>query len=205
MTGALRRADFTFGRDVTDGHGSEGQSHLDANQKGTRFGKGALLILALLLYGRLVFALVFVNQRSRRVNLFSAPGAVVILRRQILAGCGGVAVPEFGLDGGKISMDTVLKRSPSFSHRVENPFPAHRSFGARHTFALVGTRALPAIETSPQRYVLNNSQQMGIGISTTIGEYQSVSRMPQMPSRQSFGQFVIDADVELFAILHLPA
>src|SRR5207249_5367930 len=72
------------------------------------------------------------------------------------------------------------------------------------TLALVGAHALPAIETSPQRYVLNNSQQMGIGISMTVGEYQSVSRMPQMPSRQSFGQFVIDADVALFAILNLP-
>jgi hypothetical protein len=105
------------------------------------------------------------------VDLFPPAGAVVILSRQILEGCGGVAAPQFGLDGGKISMDTVLKRSPSFSHRVENPLPAYRSFGARHTLALVGAHALPAIETSPQRYVLNNSQQMGIGISMTIGEY----------------------------------
>jgi hypothetical protein len=48
--------------------------------KRARFGKDALLILASPpLYGRLVFALVFVSERSRRINLFSAPGTAAIL------------------------------------------------------------------------------------------------------------------------------
>jgi hypothetical protein len=83
---------------------------LGRKPKGHPVLKAALLILAsLLLYGRLVFVLVFVNQRSRRIYLLPTSGSVVILSRQILAGSNGAAVPQFPLDGVKISTDTILK------------------------------------------------------------------------------------------------
>ena len=66
------------------------------------------------------------------------------------------------------------------------------------------THALSAIQARTQRNSFNDPQQMRIGISLPVGEYQSIARTPFVTSRQPLGKLVIDADVALFAILHLP-
>jgi|GEM_PF-5692825 hypothetical protein len=66
------------------------------------------------------------------------------------------------------------------------------------------THALSAIQARTQRNSFNDPQQMRIGISLPVGEHQSIARTPFVTSRQPLGKLVIDADVALFAILHLP-
>src|ERR1019366_4190883 len=119
-----------------------------------------------------------------------------ILARQIILGRSQRAMAEVVFIGHNVNAASDLKRRPSFSESVNDPFAADGMGGTWHPFALVCSHALPAVEARPQHHPFDNPQQVLVGISLGVAEYQSLSRIPPKAGA--------DAHDPLLRILHLP-
>ena len=97
-----------------------------------------------------------------------------------------------------------LESRPSFAQCMYDPLAADRMRGARYSLSMVGSHTLSTIKARPQRYSLDDPQQMSIGSRFGILKYQSVTRMALMPCAEAICKTVANADDALLAVLHPP-
>jgi hypothetical protein len=108
------------------------------------------------------------------------------------------------LNSDNVRAAAGLESRPRFAQSMDDPLAADRVCGTRYPLPIVGSHTLSAIKARPQRYSLDDSQQMSIGSRFGILKYQSATRMTLMPGAEPICKTVANADDALLAVLHPP-